>query len=47
MKKLTFNKEWVYNIMIEQFKVFMAKPMFNITLPPSEEVINNSDLMAL
>ena len=35
------------NIMMDQLKVIMADPMFNISLPTSEEIVDNNYLVRL
>ena len=39
--------EWINNIMMQQLKILMTKPVFNIPFAASEEVIDDSDFMSL
>lgn len=42
-----FNVQWIDNVMMYQFKIFMTNPVLHVPLPPSEEVVHYNDLMAL
>lgn len=41
----TLNEQRVHNVVVHQFKVLMADPVFYIALSPSEEVVHHRDLV--
>ena len=44
---VTFNVKWIDNVMIDQFEVFVANPMLDITFATGEEVVSDDHFMAL
>lgn len=44
---IDFDKQWIDNVMMNQFEILMTKPMFYIAFSASKEIISNNDLMAL
>jgi len=43
----TFNIEWINNIVIQKFKVLVTKPVLNVPLAASKEVVDDGHFMSL
>lgn len=44
---IDFDEQWIDDIMVNEFEVFMTQPMLDISFTASEKIIRNDDFMPL
>jgi hypothetical protein len=42
---INFNEQWVDYIVMDQFKISVTNPMFDISLPSSKKIFDNNNFM--
>lgn len=42
-----FDEQWIHNVMMNQFEIFVTQPMFHVTLATGEKIVGDNDFMAL
>ena len=44
--KVTFNKKWIHDIVMNELEIWMTDPVFDVVLATREKVIQTNHLMA-
>jgi len=45
--RCTFNVQRINDVMVYELKILMTKPVFDVALPASKEVVDHRDFMSL